>query len=72
MITNKKRLRESSVIMSSATPSEKYCCCGLSLMLTNGSTAIDGMTGSVTANAGGGASSVSAVTCGPVAGTVNR
>src|SRR5215831_19507441 len=35
--------------MSSTTPSEKYSCFGSSLMLTNGSTAIEGLSGSASA-----------------------
>ena len=45
-ITNSDRLRESSVMMSSAIPSEKYSCSGSPLMLVNASTAIDGLSGS--------------------------
>ena len=44
-MTNNDRLRDSSVIMSSAIPSEKYSCSGSRLMLVNASTAIDGLSG---------------------------
>src|SRR5215468_8039783 len=36
-------MRESSVMMLSATPSEKYSCSGSPLILVNASTAIDGL-----------------------------
>ena len=45
-ITNSERLRDSSVMMSSAMPSEKYSCSGSPLMLLNASTAIEGLSGS--------------------------
>ena len=45
-MTNSERLRDSSVMMSSAMPSEKYSCSGSPLMLVNASTAIDGLSGS--------------------------
>ena len=44
-MTNSERLRESSVMMSSAMPSEKYSCSGSPLKFANGSTAIDGLSG---------------------------
>ena len=40
-----ERERESSVMMSSVMPSEKYCCSGSPLMLENGRTAIEGLSG---------------------------
>ena len=45
-MTNSERLRDSSVMMSSAMPSEKYSCSGSPLMLVNASTAIEGLSGS--------------------------
>ena len=44
-MTNSERERDSSVMMSSVMPSEKYCCSGSPLMLVKGSTAIDGLSG---------------------------
>ena len=41
-ITKNQRSFDSAVMMSSLMPSEKYSCSGSSLMLTKGSTAIDG------------------------------
>ena len=41
-MTISERKRDRSVMMSSVMPSLKYCCSGLPLMLSNGSTAIDG------------------------------
>ena len=38
--------RDSPVMMSSTTPSAKYSCSGSPLMFWNGSTAIDGLSGS--------------------------
>ena len=42
-ITNSERNRDSSVMMSSVMPSEKYSCSGSPLMLVKGSTAIEGL-----------------------------
>jgi len=42
-MTKRFRKRDSSVMMSSVIPSEKYSCAGSSDMLVNGSTAIDGL-----------------------------
>jgi hypothetical protein len=44
--------RDNAVIMSSTTPSAKYSCSASPLMLANGSTAIDGRSGNVSAGAG--------------------
>ena len=44
-MTKSERMRDSSVMMSSAMPSEKYSCSGSPLMLVNASTAIDGLSG---------------------------
>src|SRR6266403_3471527 len=44
-ITNKDFNRDKEVMMSSAIPSAKYSCSGLPLMLVNGSTAIEGLSG---------------------------
>ena len=52
-MTNSARLRESSVMMSSATPSEKYSCAGSPPRLSNGSTAIEGLSGSGKASGAG-------------------
>ncbi len=41
-MTNSERYRDNSVMMSSVMPSLKYCCSGSSLILLNGSTAMDG------------------------------
>ena len=51
-ITNSHRMRDSSVMMSSAMPSEKYSCSGSPLMLVKARTAIDGLSGNVGAIAG--------------------
>ena len=45
-MTNIHRMRDNSVMMSSAMPSEKYSCSGSPLILVNASTAIDGLSGS--------------------------
>src|SRR5687768_15583356 len=42
-ITDNDLDRDSSVIMSSVTPSEKYCCSGSPDILVKGRTAIDGL-----------------------------
>ena len=60
-ITNSHRDRDRPVMMSSAMPSAKYSCSGSPLMLANGSTAIDGLSGSGRASAaavGAGAAAV--------------
>src|SRR6202022_2455790 len=41
-----QRMRESAVMISSTMPSTKYSCSGSPLMFWNGSTAIDGLSGS--------------------------
>src|SRR6202035_624045 len=46
-MTNSQRMRESAVIISSTMPSAKYSCSGSPLILAKGSTAIDGLSGSV-------------------------
>ena len=45
-ITNSHLIRDSPVVMSSTMPSAKYSCSGSPLMFWNGSTAIDGLSGS--------------------------
>src|SRR5262249_46985108 len=45
-ITKNQRSLDSAVVMSSLMPSEKYSCSGSSLILTKGSTAIAGRSGS--------------------------
>ncbi len=45
-ITNSDWKRDSAVMMSSTRPSTKYSCSGSPLMFWNGSTAIDGLSGS--------------------------
>src|SRR6516225_8555774 len=45
-MTKSHRIRESAVMISSTMPSAKYSCSGSPLMLANGSTAIDGLSGS--------------------------
>jgi hypothetical protein len=45
-ITKNDLTRLSAVMMSSTRPSAKYSCSGSPLMLVNGSTAIDGLSGS--------------------------
>jgi hypothetical protein len=50
-MTKSERNRESSVMMSSVMPSEKYSCSGSSLMLVKGSTAMDGLSGSASGSA---------------------
>jgi hypothetical protein len=49
-------MRDRPVIMSSTMPSAKYSCSGSALMFWNGSTAIDGLSG--TAGADGAAAAV--------------
>ena len=44
-MTNSEWLRDNSVMMSSAIPSEKYSCSGSPLILVKASTAIDGLPG---------------------------
>src|SRR6187551_3466566 len=46
-MTKSHFMRESEVVISSAMPSVKYSCSGSPLMFWNGSTAIDGLSGSV-------------------------
>ena len=50
-MTNSQRMRDSAVMMSSTMPSAKYSCSGSPLMFWNGSTAIDGLSGSGSAGA---------------------
>jgi hypothetical protein len=45
-MTNSQRMRLSAVMISSTVPSAKYSCSGSSLIFWNGSTAIDGLSGS--------------------------
>jgi hypothetical protein len=45
-ITNSQRMRLSAVMISSTMPSAKYSCSGSPDMFWNGSTAIDGLSGS--------------------------
>jgi len=45
-ITNSQRMRDSAVMISSTMPSTKYSCSGSPLILANGNTAIDGLSGS--------------------------
>src|SRR5437899_6218476 len=52
-MTKSQRMRDSAVMISSTMPSAKYSCSGSPLILANGSTAIDGLSGS--ARAGGSA-----------------
>src|SRR5215472_4562592 len=54
-MTNSARDFDNKVIMSSAMPSAKYSCSGSPLILANGNTAIDGLTGSGRAGRGSGA-----------------
>src|SRR5262249_39301628 len=44
-MTNSERMRLSAVMISSTIPSAKYSCSGSPLILANGSTAIDGLSG---------------------------
>ena len=44
-MTKSQRMRESAVMISSTMPSAKYSCSGSPLILANGSTAIDGLSG---------------------------
>ena len=46
-------MRDSAVVMSSTMPSAKYSCSGSPLMFWNGSTAIDGLSGSASAGRSG-------------------
>ena len=48
-MTNSPESLESSVMRSSVIPSLKYSCSGSPLMLTNGSTAMEGLSGSASA-----------------------
>ena len=45
-MTKSQRMRESAVMISSTMPSAKYSCSGSPLILANGNTAIDGLSGS--------------------------
>jgi len=45
-ITNSQRMRDSAVMISSTMPSAKYSCSGSPLILSKGSTATDGLSGS--------------------------
>src|ERR1700686_138497 len=45
-MTNSQRMRESAVMISSTMPSAKYSCSGAPLIFWNGSTAVDGLSGS--------------------------
>src|SRR5258708_378888 len=45
-MTKSQRMRESAVMISSTMPSTKYSCSGSPLILANGNTAIDGLSGS--------------------------
>src|SRR5215469_2670601 len=45
-MTKSQRMRESAVMISSTIPSAKYSCSGSPLILANGKTAIDGLSGS--------------------------
>ena len=45
-MTNNHLNRESAVMISSTIPSAKYSCSGSPLMFSNGSTAMDGLSGS--------------------------
>src|SRR6266852_1562197 len=45
-ITKNQRMRLRAVMISSTMPSAKYSCSGSPLILANGSTAIDGLSGS--------------------------
>ena len=49
-MTNSHVIRESAVMISSTMPSAKYSCSGSPLILVKASTAIDGLSGSVTAS----------------------
>ena len=44
-MTNSSENRDNSVMMSSVMPSAKYSCSGSPLMLVNGRTAIEGLSG---------------------------
>jgi hypothetical protein len=50
-ITNSDLKRDSAVMMSSTRPSAKYSCSGSALLFWNGSTVIDGLSGSASAAA---------------------
>src|SRR5246127_4465066 len=52
-ITNNQQMRDKAVMMSSTTPSVKYSCSMSPLRFTNGSAAMEGMSGRVSAGAGG-------------------
>ena len=52
--TNRPLIFDRSVMMSSVMPSEKYSCSGSPLMLLNGRTAIDGLSGHRRLGVGGG------------------
>jgi len=45
-MTKSQRMRLSAVMISSTMPSAKYSCSGSPLILENGKTAIDGLSGS--------------------------
>ena len=51
-MTKSHRIRESAVMISSTMPSAKYSCSGSPLMFWNGSTAIEGLSGSGSVSAG--------------------
>jgi hypothetical protein len=48
-MTKSQRIRLSAVIISSTMPSAKYSCSGSPLILANGNTAIDGLSGNARA-----------------------
>ncbi|HJQ55302.1 MAG TPA: hypothetical protein VJ890_00260, partial [Vineibacter sp.] len=52
-ITNSRGLFDNAVMISSTMPSLKYSCSGSPLMLLNGSTAIDGRFGKLSAASDG-------------------
>src|SRR5438132_4489640 len=60
-MTKSQRIRDSAVMISSTMPSAKYPCSGSPLILANGNTAIDGLSGSGKAFAGVAGSAVSDV-----------
>jgi hypothetical protein len=49
-MTKSQRIRDSAVMISSTMPSAKYSCSGSPLIFVNGSTAIDGLSGSGSAD----------------------
>src|ERR1700730_15999299 len=53
-MTKSQRMRESAVMISSTMPSAKYSCSGSPLMLANGNTAIDGLSGRGNCSGSGG------------------